>query len=134
MVSCKSSALLCSGIWHLVTTQPLLLHFQQLPVCDTDWGVYLLFLAAFKILGCVSTADGAGAVGPKPLVDALGVKLVRTGQHSQDLACLEVAHAHNAGRLVPGVGFRVELVAGQLVDLGSRKATWFRLAQAFRQA
>lgn len=67
---------------------------------------------------------------PEPLVDALRVELVRTGQDSEQLPRLEIAHAHNARGLVSLVRVRVKLVAEQRLDLQFTQPARFGLAEA----
>ena len=72
-----------------------------------------LVVSVQEVLARIAPADGAGAVGLEPLVHALGVELVRAGQHAQHLALLEVAHAHHARRLLVRSRAAARGVAGE---------------------
>lgn len=79
-----------------------------------------------EILAGVATTYRTGSVRSEPLVDALGVELVRAGQNTKGLRGFEVAHADHAVGLIALVRFRVELVGGQLLDFSPSHAPWFR--------
>lgn len=84
--------------------------------------------AIAEILASIATTYRTGSVRSEPLVDALGVELVRAGQNAKGLRSLEVAHADHAVGLITLVRFSVELVGGQLLDFGHSHAPRFRLA------
>lgn len=69
----------------------------------------------------------------QPLVDASGVKFMRTGQNAQVLLHFKVTHANDTHRLITLVIGALVLVRGQLINLLFGEATRFRLAQSLGQ-
>lgn len=78
-------------------------------------------------------AAGGTRTDLEPLVDALRVELVAAAENAQQLASLEVAHAHHARRLLHAraLDVTVEAVRGKTLDLALQQTLRLRLAQSF---
>ena len=63
------------------------------------------------------------------------MELVAASEHAQQLAPLEVAHAHHARRLLHAraLDVTVEAVRWQALDLALEQTFWLGLAQTFGQ-
>lgn len=95
-------------------------------------GAFVRSLGIPLDLRSICSANWTCAVGLEPLVDTLGVEFVTAGQHSEQLARLEITHAHHTHGLLRLVVVGVEPVGRQLLYVRFGQAAGLGFSQALR--